>query len=325
MTMLTARAMWTVAAGAAEIRAEPLPETVAHGHVRIRALYSGLSRGTESLVFAGRVPETEQERMRCPHMAGTFPFPVKYGYSMVGRVEAGVAALVGHNVFVLHPHQDVFDVEESAVTVLPHGLDPRRAVLTANMETALNGLWDAGAGPADRIVVVGAGVVGALSARLAGRLPGADVTLVDIDPMKEALAKALGIAFALPDKAPTGADIVIHASATGAGLSTALSCAGNEATVLDLSWYGAGTVPVALGAQYHAGRLRLISSQVGQVATSRRPRWDYARRKAAAIALLDDPALDVLLQAPCDFYELPARLPDVLAPGAAALCQLIRY
>jgi NADPH:quinone reductase-like Zn-dependent oxidoreductase len=318
-----AEALWYVGPGRAEIRPEA-GRIPAFGEVSVRALYGALSRGTERLVLSGRVPETEYERMRAPFMGGAFPFPVKYGYSIVGRVEDGPAA-AGQVVFALYPHQDRFTLPADAIVPLPDGIPPSRAVLAANMETALNGMWDAAPGPADRIAIVGAGVLGALVARLCARLPAAQVTLIDIDPQREALARALGVDFAAPEAAPGDCDLVVHASASAAGLATALRLAGEEATVLELSWYGADDVAVPLGKAFHSRRLRLISSQVGNVAPSHRARWSRRRRLAAALALLTDPALDALLAPAIAFRDLPSRLPDILAPTSGILCQLIRY
>ena len=323
-TQKSAAALWYVGPGRAEIRDELLGEP-GPGEVRIRALYSAISRGTESLVLAGRIPESEFKRMRAPFMGGSFPFPVKYGYATVGRVEAGPASLLSRTVFVLHPHQSLFNVPLSAVVTLPDGVPPARAVLAANMETALNAVWDAGPGPADRIAIVGAGVVGALVAFLCGRLAGAEVTLVDINPARAEMARKLGVDFAKPEAAPVDCDVVIHASGTAEGLSTALALAGEEATVLELSWYGEGQVAVPLGGAFHSRRLRLISSQVGQVAPSRRPRWTHGRRLAAAVALLADARLDALLAAAVAFHDLPARLPDILDAKSGVLCQLVAY
>ncbi len=319
-----AHALWYVAPGQTEIRAETLSEVRA-GEVRIEALYSGISRGTERLVFGGRVPASEYARMRGPFMYGEFPFPVKYGYAVVGRVVAGPNALVGRAAFALYPHQTAFILPADSIALLPPDVPASRGVLAANMETALNALWDAAPGPADRIAVVGGGVVGSLCAWLAGKLPGAEVTLVDIEKSRARIAAALGVAFATPDAAPGECDLVIHASASQAGLATALRLAGNEATVVELSWYGAGEVAVALGEAFHSRRLRLISSQVGQVAASHRSRWSHARRMAAALALLADPALDALIAPAVDFHDLPAQLPGVLAGSGGALCQLVRY
>lgn len=318
----TAKALWYAAAGRPEIRDEPLAAPAA-GEVRVRALHSAISRGTERLVLSGRVPESEFERMRAPFMAGAFPFPVKYGYAMVGRVEQGPHQ--GHAVFALHPHQTVFNIPAEAVTPIPEGVPAARAVLAANMETALNAVWDAAPGPADRIAVVGAGVVGALVAYLCGRLPGAQVTLVDVDPARAELARALGVSFAAPNKAADDCDLVVHASGSAAGLATALGLAGEEATVLEMSWYGTDQVAAPLGAAFHSRRLKLISSQVGKVAPSHRPRWSYARRLAAALDLLKDPKLDALLAPAIEFTDLPLLLPDILSPQGGVLCQLVTY
>jgi hypothetical protein len=317
-------ALWYVGAGHAEIRDEPLVGP-GPGEVRIRALHSAISRGTERLVLAGRVPPSEFERMRAPFMAGTFPFPVKYGYAMVGRVERGPAVLQGRAVFVLHPHQSVFAVPAEAAVPVPDGVPPPRAVLAANMETALNAMWDAAPAPTDRIAVVGAGVVGALVAYLCGRLPGAQVTMVDVEPSRAELARALGVSFAAPGAAPGDCDLVVHASGTAAGLATALGLAGEEATVLELSWYGADEVAVPLGAAFHSRRLKLVSSQVGRVAPSHRARWTHLRRLTAALDLLADPRLDALIAPAIKFQDLSARLPDILEPKSGVLCQLVTY
>jgi NADPH:quinone reductase-like Zn-dependent oxidoreductase len=320
----SAEALWYTAPGHAEIRPEELAG-LRPGEVRIEALYGGISRGTERLVFTGAVPASEYDRMGAPFMAGHFPFPVKYGYATVGRIAAGPDALVGRIAFALYPHQTTFTLAADRITLLPADVPARRAVLAANMETALNALWDAAPGPADRIAVVGAGVVGCLCAWLAAKLPGAAVTLIDIDKRRAAVAAALGAGFALPHEAPEDCDLVIHASASPAGLATALRLAGVEATVLELSWYGAGEVAVPLGGAFHSRRLRLISSQVGQVSPSHRPRWSHSRRLAAALGLLADPALDALLAPAVAFHDLPSALPRILIGPDGVLCQLVRY
>lgn len=317
-----ARSLWYVEPGRAEIREEALLQPAAT-ELRVRTLHSAISRGTEQLVQAGRVPASEYERMRAPAMAGSFPFPVKYGYAAVGCVEAG--ELSGQTVFALYPHQSAFNVARDAAIPLPEGVTPQRAVLAANMETALNATWDAAPGPADRIAVVGAGVVGALVSYLCGRMPGADVTLIDIDPSRAATAQALGVKFAHPPKAPRDCDIVFHTSGNAQGLSSALDLAGDEASIVEMSWYGSGTVGLALGGAFHSRRLKLISSQVGQVAPSHRPRWTYRRRLTAALGLLADPKLDALLSPAVAFDDLPAELSRILKPGSGVLCQIVNY
>jgi threonine dehydrogenase-like Zn-dependent dehydrogenase len=319
-----ARAFWLAAPGRGEIRrstlAPPRP-----GEVLVRARASGISRGSESLVFRGGVPESQRQAMACPFQEGDFPAPVKYGYASVGAVEAGAPALIGRRVFCLHPHQDRYVVPEAAAVPVPDGVPDRRAVLAANMETALNGLWDGAPLIGDRIAVVGCGTVGALMAALAARIPGTTVEIVDIDRGRAALAEALGCRFALPERAAGDADLVIHASGNAAGLATALALAGMEATVLEMSWYGDATVPAPLGAAFHSRRLRLVASQVSAVAPARRARRSRRRRLEQALDLLVDPVFDRLLSGESAFEELPQTMARLAADPAGALCHVVRY
>jgi threonine dehydrogenase-like Zn-dependent dehydrogenase len=319
-----ARAIWYPRKGVAELRPAPLPR-LQPGQALVRTLFSGISRGTERLVFNGAVSQSEWERMRGPHQEGAFSFPVKYGYCATGVVEEGPPQLIGRTVFCLHPHQDYFNVPVCALVPVPDGVPARRATLAANMETALNALWDGGAGPGDRIVVVGAGVVGLLVTSLAARLPGAEVTTIDVDESRRPMVGSLGGRFARPEQAPRDADIVFHASATAAGLATAINCAGLEGTIVEMSWYGDKPVAAALGGAFHSRRLKLVSSQVGQVAASRRPRWDYRRRVEAATRLLDMPALDALVAEEIAFEDTPHELPSILSAGAPGLAPVICY
>jgi threonine dehydrogenase-like Zn-dependent dehydrogenase len=318
------RAFWVREPGAGEIRAAALP-TPGPDDVQVRALVSGISRGTEVLVFTGRVPASQYESMRAPFQEGTFPGPVKYGYLSVGVVEAGRADLVGRTVFCLYPHQTRYVVPADAVVVVPDHVPPRRAVLAGTVETAVNALWDAAPLIGDRSVVIGAGMVGCCVARLLAGLPGADVTLVDVDPARADVAAALGVSFASPDDAPADRDLVVHTSATAAGLQRALDLLRPEGTVLDLSWYGDGDVTLALGAAFHSRRLTIRSSQVGSVAPARRSSRTYRDRLALALDLLRDPAFDALLTGESPFDELPEVLPALATGALAALCHTVRY
>ncbi|MBV8507007.1 MAG: zinc-binding alcohol dehydrogenase [Alphaproteobacteria bacterium] len=322
--MLEARAFWVTAPGHGEIRAQQL-RSPGPGEVLIRTLRSAISRGSESLVFRGEVPQSEWRRMRCPFQEGEFPAPVKYGYSAVGIVEDGPAEALGRRVFCLHPHQDRFIVPREAVVDVPDAVPDRRATLAANMETAINGMWDAMPGPGDRIAVIGAGVVGCLVAALAARLPGAEIELIDIDPSPGTFAAALGCHFATPEKASPEADLVVHASGSPAGLVTALTIAGFEATVLELSWYGTRIVPLELGGAFHSRRLTLRASQVGAVPAVRRQRWPLRRRLTLALSLLRDPVFDVLLSGETEFAALPALMPRLATSSAGILCHTLRY
>ena len=318
------RACWTDAPGHAAIRSGVLDAPV-DGEVRVRALHSAVSRGTELLVFRGEVPETEFARMRAPFQAGDFPGPVKYGYASVGVVESGPPALQGRTVFCLYPHQTRYVVPATAVQPLPDGLPPARAVLAANMETAVNALWDAAPRIGDRIAVVGGGVVGLLVAWLASRLPGCRVELVDVRAERAAVAERLGVAFATHQTATREADLVVHASGQPQGLVGALALAGFEATVLELSWYGRRAVALPLGEAFHAQRLTLRSSQVGHVAAAQRSRWSHGRRLALALSLLRDPVLDALVTDSAPFDDLPSVLARLADGAPDTLCQRIDY
>jgi threonine dehydrogenase-like Zn-dependent dehydrogenase len=323
-----ARALWYVEPGRAKLEIAELPEPKPE-EALVRTLWSGISRGTERLIFEGRVPASEFEAMRAPFQCGAFPFPVKYGYSAVGRVEAGPESLLGRAVFALHPHQDFFVAPIERLALLPAHLPPRRATLAANMETALNGLWDSGAGPGDRITVIGAGLVGLLVTALAARLPGAEVTLVDLDASRAAFAARFGAQFAAAAEfdaaAHPPADVVFHASASSAGLATALACAGSEATIVEMSWYGDAKIAMPLGQAFHSRRLRLVSSQVGAIMPSRRPRWTHARRMAKALELLADDRFDALITREVAFGDLPEALPQILKPRAEGLATAVFY
>jgi 2-desacetyl-2-hydroxyethyl bacteriochlorophyllide A dehydrogenase len=319
-----ARAFWITAPGRGEIRGEVLA-TPSGNDVVVQALYSGISRGTEALVFGGRIPQSEWGRMRAPFQAGDFSGPVKYGYSSVGRVVSGPNELTGRTVFVLHPHQTRFVVPAAAAHVVPDDVPPARAVLAANLETALNGVWDARPHVGDRISVVGAGAVGCLAAWLASRIAGCDVELVDINPRRAAVARALGVRFAEPAAAADEADLVIHASGAAAGLDLALRIAGVEATIVELSWFGDQQVPLPLGGAFHARRLTIRSSQVGRVAPSQRPRWDAGRRMQLALTLLGNPMLDALITGESVFEALPDVMTQLVQSPGDTLCHRIRY
>jgi threonine dehydrogenase-like Zn-dependent dehydrogenase len=319
-----ARAFWVVEPGRGELREEEL-RSPGPDEVLVRTLYSAVSRGTESLVFHGRVPVSEHQRMRCPHQAGEFPGPLKYGYSSVGVVEAGNAALLGRPVFCLFPHQSAYVVPALAVLPLPRGVPPERAVLAANMETAINAIWDASPRLGDRVTVVGAGAVGCLCAYLLARHPGVAVELVDLRGERAGLASAFGASFAAPGDAQRERDLVVHASGHEAGLCTSLQLAGADATVLELSWFGDVSVSLPLGAAFHVRRLSLRSSQVGTVSPNARARFDHRARLALALELCHDPLLDHVLDAESRFENLPESMPRLLLSGNGSLCHRLRY
>ncbi|WP_428100155.1 zinc-dependent alcohol dehydrogenase [Candidatus Rariloculus sp.] len=324
MTEEDARAFWVTAPGRGEIRGEIL-RVPKPGEVTVHTLYSGISRGTEALVFSGRVPPGEYKRMRAPFQQGDFPAPVKYGYANVGTVAQGPSDLVGRVIFCLYPHQTRYIVPADSVHVLPEGLPPGRAVLAANLQTAVNGLWDAEPKVGDRICVIGAGTVGCLVAWLAARIAGCSVELVDVDPAKAETAAKLGVRFRSPPDAQRDADLVVHASGNPDGLSTALEIAGFEATIVELSWFGDRRAALMLGESFHSRRLTLKSSQVGTIAAAQRGRWSGERQMALVFDLLGAPELDALITGQGGFDDLPLILEQLTAEPGGTLCHRIVY
>jgi threonine dehydrogenase-like Zn-dependent dehydrogenase len=319
-----ALAFWVVEPGRGEIRPVPLREP-GPGDVRVRTVRSAISRGTESLVFAGRVPKSEYETMRAPYQEGEFPGPVKYGYLSVGEVEHGPRKLLGRTVFCLHPHQTRYVVSAAAVVPLPAGVPAERAVLAGTVETAVNALWDAAPLVGDRVAVVGAGMVGCCVARLLAGIPGVRVTLVDTDPSRAETAAALGVDFADPTGAPVGCDLVVHSSATEAGLRRALELLRPDGTVLELSWYGDTPVTLPLGESFHSSRLTIRASQVGTISPARRGSRTHRDRISLALELLRDPAFDALLTGCSQFRDLPDVMASAAGGSLPGLCHSISY
>jgi NADPH:quinone reductase-like Zn-dependent oxidoreductase len=319
-----AHAFWLSAPGCGEIRPVTLrvPE---RDDVLVRTLRSGVSRGTETLVFRGGVPAGQYAAMRAPFQEGDFPAPVKYGYLNVGAVEQGPAELRGRTVFCLYPHQTAYVVPATAVTVVPEDVPPARAVLAGTVETAINALWDAPPLLGDLVTVIGAGMVGCCVARLLSQFPAVQVMLVDVDPARAEVADALGVDFALPADAPGGRDLVVHASATSAGLQRSLDLLAPEGTVLDLSWYGDSEVQLSLGGAFHSGRLGIRASQVGTLSPVRSGRRTPPDRLAIALGLLRDPAFDALVTGQARFCELPNVMARLAAGSLPAICHIITY
>ena len=322
--MTTAAAFWVTEPGRGQIRPVTLPDP-GPDDVLVRTLRTGVSRGTETLVFGGHVPESQHATMRAPFQEGDFPGPVKYGYLNVGVVERGPESLSGRTVFCLFPHQTAYVVPAAAVTVVPDGVPAARAVLAGTVETAVNALWDARPLIGDRVAVVGAGMVGCCVARLLAAMPGVSVTLVDVDESRSSVATALGAAFALPAEATGGLDLVVHTSGTSAGLQTSLDLLAPDGEVVELSWYGDAAVSVSLGGSFHSRRLAVRASQVGEVAAARRGRRTHAERLALALDLLRDPAFDVLLTGESRFEDLPDLMAELAEGATRTLCRSIIY
>lgn len=320
----TATAYWTVSPGQGELRTEDLPAP-GPGEALVRSLYSGISKGTEMVVHNARVPDCVADAMAAPHQEGSFPGPVKFGYLSVGVVEAGPDEWLGKTVFCLHPHQDRYIVPVTSLTEVPDGVPARRAVLTGTVETAVNALWEAGPRLGDRVAVIGAGLVGGMVAKLLAGFPLGRLQLIDIDPAKRAFADTLGVEFSHPDDAAGDCDIVIHCSASQAGLERALQLVGDEGEIIEMSWYADRSVSLPLGEDFHARRLSIRASQVGVVARARRHRRTTADRLTLAVSLLRDPVFEAFLTGTSRFEELPDVVQRLSDGTLDALCHVIEY
>lgn len=324
--MSEARALWHDGRQKSSIRKEEL-HPLQEGWCEIQTVFSSISPGTESLVARGKVPGEVQGDMACPYMGGEYPFPVKYGYSLVGEVVAGSRDMKGKMVHVLHPHQTRCRVREEDVYPVPPAVPAERATLASNMETAVNALWDSGATIGDRVLVVGFGTVGSLVTRLVSGLPGVRVQVVDTDTEKVKLAGQMGFEASTPDggEGGTGFDLVFHTSGTGKGLQAAVDRVGFEGLVVDLSWYGNRKVSLALGGTFHTGRKKIVSSQVSYVAAGKRSRWDRNRRKELVFSCLEDAGYDAHLTSAVSFEDLPELFRTLRNSPARELSYLVTY
>lgn len=320
----TARALVYAAPQHCEIRDFPLVE-LAPGLVEVETLFSGLSRGTERVVFNGAIPESEHSRMRAPFQIGEFPFPVAYGYASVGNVVEGPEDLRGRTVFSLAPHQERLRLNGSAVTVLPEEVTPERAVLAANTETALNAIWDAELQPGSTVLIVGAGLLGCLLAALLSIRQDLSVYICDLLPQRSATLTEFPVSFITTTEGLDSVAVSFHTSASAAGLQTAIDALAFEGRVIELSWFGDRDVTLSLGGAFHSKRLTIQSSQVGHVARARRASTGYAQRLGQALGHLADPRFDAFVSEEVAFDDLPEAMPRLLAPDAPGIATRIRY
>lgn len=326
--MMKATAFWSDH-GTGQLITETLP-AVGCDALLIKTRFSAISKGTETLVFNGAVPRSEYERMRAPFQQGHFDGPVKYGYCNVGVVEQGPDDWTGQAVFCLYPHQDRYVVPSDAVHRLPSNLPLERAVLAANMETCVNGLADAGldqeinGGRTHTVTIIGAGLIGCLMAYLAKR-QGHTVELVDINPDRAATADALGVRFCTPNEAQAEREVIVHASASNAGLIQALNLACLEGLIVEMSWFGTTQATLPLGEAFHSKRLTIRSSQVGHIAPARQDSWTYATRFAYALQCLEASELDALITDESPFDALPEVMAQLGRGETTPLCHRIRY
>ena len=293
------------------------------GYCTVQSQYSLVSTGTERLVATGNVPTSLHESMKVPYLEGSFSFPIKYGYSLVGRVTQGPLDWPGKLVHLLHPHQTACSVRSSDLFIVPKEVPPLRATLASNLETALTALWDAQVMVGDKVLVVGFGMIGALVARLLQGIPAVSLYVYDTDPRRVMMAEQAG--FTLAASALDDFDIAFHSSSSEAGLQTSIDAVGTEGKVIELSWYGTQPVQVHLGGSFHQQRKQLISSQVSSLPVHRRARWNFRRRKEVVFELLKNDAFDQHITEVVSFEQLPTLFDRIRQGDRSELGWGVRY
>ena len=306
---MKAHGLWFLGANQFSIREETLrsPSTP---YCVVKSICSGISQGTEQLVYSEAVPESIQHQMRCPYMGGDFPFPIKYGYSLVGEVVEGPENIVGRNVHMLHPHQDYGCVHPRDIYLLDDGILPEKAILASNMETAVNAVWDSQVTLGDRVLVVGFGNVGSLVARILSLSMGVEMFVTDTSALKRSMAQKMGFNVCEISQLKEEFDISFNVSASADGLQTAIDAVGYEGKIIELSWYGNRAVSLQLGGDFHIQRKTIISSQVSHIPSHRLARWDTIRRKKLVFSLLKQPEFEEHVTHNLRFSELPRILSE---------------
>jgi len=320
---MQATSLWHISPTASELQSEKLA-TPTDNKLIIKSLYSLVSTGTERLVASGLVPPSMHQLMQVPSMGGDFNFPVKYGYSLVGKV-VSKGDLEGRLVHLLHPHQNQLITDSSAISLLSKAIPAKRAALASNMETALNAVWDSGVSVGDKVVVCGFGMIGGLVARLLALMPAVEVVVLEKNAYRIAQATKMG--FTVNPSTLQNFDCSFHTSGSSVGLQTCIEAVGMEGKIIELSWYGTKSVQLQLGADFHYHRKQLISSQVGHVPFAKNARWDYARRKAVVWELLQNQVFDAHITDEVAFADGPAFFTDLRSGDLldAGLGWVIRY
>ncbi len=308
---MDAHALWHVDPAHSVLRQQTLGK-LTPGECLVKTRFSMVSLGTERLVCKGGMSPEAYGPMTVPYMQGAFSFPLTYGYSLTGEVIDGPQEWLGERVHAMHPHQDLCVIHSHDLTVVPGNVPLDRAVLASNLETAVNGVWDGQPIMGQRVLVIGYGLIGALIAHLVKPIPGIELHIHDIRGSRKELAIANGHhVWDAAESQPGDYDLIFHTSASSAGLQFAIDHTREEGRVIEMSWYGNQTVNLDLGASFHYGRNRIISSQVSRIASPALPHFDHHRRKSLIFQLLADDAYHKFLGEGIVFDQSPSFFSDL--------------
>jgi hypothetical protein len=316
---------WVVSPSQGQIRDTPMM-SLSKDTLSLETLFTGISPGTERLVGMGKVPEECWEKMRCLYMEGSFDFPLKYGYSLVGQAITG--SETGKRFFVMHPHQSRVVVARSDALELPDWLPSQRATLIPNMETALNAVWDAQVSQKDKILIVGGGIIGILISFVLSKEYGIQPDFLEQDRQRIQYLKQLpwlGNSRLGTDYREGNYNIAFHTSSSSSGLQSGIDALAFEGRCIELSWYGTQSVSLQLGGSFHYQRKQIIASQVSAIAQPKRSLIDYSQRKEQVLGLLGDATLDILLQPAIAFLELPTFMSLLYQRQVHPVSPLVEY
>jgi threonine dehydrogenase-like Zn-dependent dehydrogenase len=292
----------------------------------VKSTYSLISVGTERLVAKGLVPDALKETMRVPFMQGSFDFPLKYGYSLVGIVIKGKPSLVGKTVHLMHPHQNFAIVPAEHLTIVPDSVPSQRAVLASNMETAVNAIWDSGISFGERIIICGFGVIGASIAILASQIPSTRVVIHETNPNRKNVALSMG--FELFDTRNSGTqlfDVAFNTSASGEALQVCIDNTMPKSKIIEVSWYGINSVNVSLGGSFHTGQKQIVSSQVSNISENKQSHFNHLRRKQVVFDLLQNSIFDQLPFHFVDFKQLPNVFEQLRNDSYDQFATIVKY
>ncbi|MEM1137565.1 MAG: zinc-binding alcohol dehydrogenase [Bacteroidota bacterium] len=297
---------------------------VTENEVAIESMYSLVSLGTERTITTQLLTKEIAARMVVPYMRGTFQNEFTYGYSLVGRIIDGEKDLIGKVIHVMHPHQNYAVVKTQDIFFIPEQMNPKLATLVSNMETAVNAIWDANVEIGDKVLVIGYGTVGALTALIASKIPGIDISILEINQNRfnAAVEQGFKVSSILENK---DFDIVFNTSGNAEMLQKAISVTKSEGRIIEMSWYGAKSITINFGADFHYGRKQLISSQVSQIPNRKLKNWTYHSRKKLVFKLLQELNPHYLINCEVHFSETPKFYNDLRRHETSGLGVVIKY